>query len=372
MRNVVGIVNLHDGPHLGVLTEKRPLGAVTFLGRYGLMDFALSNLSNSGIDRIAILAENNIQAVTTHLGSGSIWVNNTVTGFVRMFSNEKEINSRHFNTDINNLIANHNQLDGLDADYVVVVPPFFLMSIDLQEVLAEHIASGKDATVVYSHIKKTGEDYRNCDEVIVEDDGTIKTIKPFTDNRKSADISLEVFVYNRKAFNRLVVEGRELSNIYNLRQAMNHLHAIGKFTLNAYKFDGYVAPILSLDSYVKYSFELLDYQVRRKLFKEDWPIYTTTHNTPPALYGEKAKVVNSFIANGSIINGKVINSIISRDVTVNEGAVVENSILFTKTEVGENVRIKYVLADKSTQIIEKKKVVGDEDNILCIPVGARI
>jgi len=372
MRNIIGIVNLHDGPHLSVLTDNRPLGAVTFLGRYGLIDFALSNLSNSGIDRIGILAESNIQAIRQHMGSGSIWVNNTVTGYVRIYCNEREINSHHFNTDINNLLANTTIVKKLDAEYVVVVPPFFLYSLDLNEVVEAHKRSGADVTVVYNHVKKTGADYENCDQVTVEEDGSISKIVSFTGEKKSADISLETFVYTKEAFVKVITEGKQISAMYNLRQVVSHLCNEGTLKVNAFEFDGYVAPMLSLESYVKYSFDLLDYNVRRKLFKEDWPIYTTTHNTPPVLYGEKADVCNSFVANGSIINGKVHNSIISRDVHIAEGAVVENSILFTDTEVGENVRLKYVLADKGTNIIEKKKIVGSEDNIICIPVGARI
>ena len=70
MRNVVGILNLHDCPHLGPLTMRRPLGATTFLGRYGLMDFTLSNFSNSGIDRVAVLAETDFHSIINHLQTG--------------------------------------------------------------------------------------------------------------------------------------------------------------------------------------------------------------------------------------------------------------------------------------------------------------
>ena len=291
---------------------------------------------------------------------------------MRFFSNEREIHSRHFNTDINNIRANKNQLEGLDADYVVVMPPFFLMSIDLADVVNEHIKSNADVTVVYTRAKKADKDYANCDEMIFNENGSVEKIVPFSGNKKQADISLEIFVYKRKVFENIVHEGKNISALYNLRQVVSFMANRGLIKVNAYKFDGYVAPILSLDHYTRYSFELLDYSVRRKLFKEDWPIYTTTHNTPPALYGPNADVQNSFVANGSIIKGKVRNSIISRDVIVQEGAVVENSILFTSSEVGEDVRINYVLADKGSHICEKKRVVGEEDDILCIESGERI
>lgn len=371
MRNVVGLVNLHDGPNLGNLTANRPLGTVTFLGRYGLMDFALSNLSNSGIDRIGILAEKNVQAIRSHMGSGSIWVNNTITGFVRYFTNEKEVNSHHFNTDVNNVRVNKNQLEGLDCDYVVVVPPFMLMSIDFREVVEAHKKSGAEATIVYTHADQADKTYMNCEELILNGD-KVDAVAPFTGNKGVADISLQTYVFNRSAFEKLVSETKNVSALYNIRQMLAFMANRGLISVNAFKFDGYVAPILSLNHYIWYSFELLSYAARCKLFLEDWPIYTTTHNTPPSLYSATADVQNSFIANGSIIKGKVHNSILSREVVVEEGAVVENCILFTKTKVGPGVHANYVVADKGVKIIEKKIVNGTSENYLCIETGVKI
>ena len=91
---------MHDSPRLGKLTEKRPIGTVSFLGRYGLMDFALSNFSNSGIDRVGILVDRYLHSVISHVRDGSIWINNTKTGSQRLFYNEN-MPSHKFNTDIN-------------------------------------------------------------------------------------------------------------------------------------------------------------------------------------------------------------------------------------------------------------------------------
>ena len=142
--------------------------------------------------------------------------------------------------------------------------------------------------------------------------------------------------------------------------------------VRGYKFDGFIVPILTLESYFKHSLDLLNYHVRSKFFKEDWPIYTTTHNTPPALYGEKASVKNSFVANGAIIKGTVENSIISRDVVIEEGAVVKNCIIFTQTHIGKDAHLEYVLADKSVSVEEVKELKGTKDKVLVIKQGERI
>ena len=106
MKKVVGICNLHDDPNLGLLTENRPLGAVTFLGRYGLIDFTLSNFSNSHIDNVYVLVKRGITQMRNHIGNGAIWVNNTKKGFIRLLLNEKGLFAPKFNTDIANMALN--------------------------------------------------------------------------------------------------------------------------------------------------------------------------------------------------------------------------------------------------------------------------
>ena len=370
MAKVYGFCNLHDAPSLGKLTEKRPIGTVSFLGRYGLMDFTLSNFSNSGIDNVGTLVDRTLHSVVSHVRDGSIWVNNTKLGNQRIFYNEN-VPSRKFNTDVNNLLSNRLHFEDINADYVVVAPAFFLMSIDFRDYIEKHIESGREISLIYKRVKNAKEEFLNCDVIKTEN----KLVKNFSVNMgtaKEAMISLETFIFNYRTFCQLVNKTREISTLFNIRDLVNYCATNGLYEVNAFSFDGYVAPILDFDNFVKYSTQLLSYEVRKQLFKEDWPIYTTTHNTPPALYGEKAEVKNSFISNGSTIKGTVINSILSRDVIVEEGAVVKDCILFSGTKVGKGSHLQYVVADKKVQIKEVRDVAGEEDHYMYISFGANI
>ena len=370
MAKVFGICNLHDAPHLGKLTEKRPIGTVSFLGRYGLMDFALSNFSNSGIDRVGILVDRSLHSVVSHVRDGSIWINNTKTGSQRIFFNEN-MPTNKFNTDVNNLLANRLHFEDINADYVIVAPAFFAMSIDFREYIEMHEDSGREISLIYKRFKNAKEEFLNCD-VIKMENHLVKSFSVNMGTAKEAAISLEIFIINYKTFVELVNKTREISALFNIRDLVNYCATNGLYEVNAFSFDGYVAPILTFDSFVKYSMELLSYDVRKQLFKEDWPIYTTTHNTPPALYGPNSVVKNSFISNGGMIKGTVINSVLSRDVVVEEGAVVENCILFSGTHVGKNSKLKYVVADKNVKIREVRDVGGEEDHYIYISFGANI
>ena len=371
MARVMGIVDLHNEPALGELTANRPLGTVTFLGRYGLIDFALSNLSNSGINIIPILVDEGIGFIRSHIRDGNIWINNTKIGFIRLIMNEKAVNNPIFNTDVNNITANHGIFDGLDFDYVIVTNAYYLYSFDFNNLIHAIEHNNADIMMLYSSRTDADKDFENA-YALKLDGNRIVDVKRNNGINKFADISLGTYIFKAKVLHDIIKNAHEISALYTLRDLVNYAIRNRSYNIQGYKFDGYVVPVLSLESYVKHSFKLLDYETRRKLFLPDWPIYTTSHNTPPALYLENAEVKNSFIANGSVINGKVENSILSRDVIIEKGAEVKNSIIFTHTTVGEKVKLSYVVSDKRVLIKETKSLKGNKDEIITIPQGAKL
>lgn len=371
--NAIGFVNLHDNPNLGKLTETRPLAAVTFLGRYGLIDSTLSNFSNSGINKIEILTESHNDAIRTHIQNGNVWISNTRTGFLRVVLNEKALSSHsNKNTDIANIQENI-PLDWIDEDYIVVAAPYFLANIDYREVVKQHEAKQADISVLYLSTDSAKDDFLGCGSLILNKDGSVAKIGENKGENEKANISMEAYVFNREVFFSILKFSKEISNTASTIRKMVQLYANNHMVnVIGYEVTTYVAPILDLDHYIKESFKLLDSKNRKAIFDLDWPLYTTTHNTPPALYGPKAEVSNSFVANGAIVKGKVTNSIISRDVIVDEGAVVNNSILFSKTHIGKNCHVDYLVTDKNVEISNVKNLCGDEEDFLLVAKGAKI
>lgn len=371
MRKVIGICDLHNEPNLGELTRSRSLGAVSFLGRYGMIDFALSNFSNSHIDRVYVLVRKGIVSLRKHIGSGSIWTNNTKLGYVELLINEKGLSNKMFNTDIKN-IKSGLDLDNMDFEYAVIAPSYMLSSMDLRPIIESHIASNADITCVYKHVDNADSDFIQCDKYKFDNDGKITKTNKNIGRTSEADISLDTFIVTKKALKKIVNDSFKVSETYSIIDMVNFYIEEETLDIYGYRFDGYVVPVISMANYVNYSLDLLNYHVRSRLFLEDWPIYTTTHNTPPALYGKDAEVQNSFVANGAIIKGKVTNSIISRDVVIEKGADVRNSLIFTQSLIGKDCKLDYVLCDKQVQIVNTKKVVGDKDNVIIISQGAKI
>ena len=371
MRNIFAFLDMYNAPKLGTLSEKRCFGAVTFLGRYGLMDFMLSNFSNSMIDNVGILVSEYATSARNHIRDASTFILNTRTGGMSVLYDEKGVLRPQFNNDLSDIINNQSNISFNGIKYFVFAPSNLVMNFDFRELVKYHEAHNADVTMVYTHRDDLKKSFPGWNILSLED-GLVKSLKKNASEVKSGDISLETYIFSRNAFFEMLENQPLISPKYGVREMVEYYVKKKKKDINAYNFEGVVYPIFNLGDYVEVSFALLSYENRKELFFDNWPIYTTTHNTPPAIYGPDAEVVNSFIANGSYINGHVENSIISRDVTIKKGAVIKDSILFTGTKVGEYIQIEYVLSDKNVRVVSTKRLRGTKKDMLVIRQGENI
>ena len=139
--------------------------------------------------------------------------------------------------------------------------------------------------------------------------------------------------------------------------------------VDTYEYEGYAEIVKSTKDYLEKSLSLLDFSNLNKLISNDWPIYTKTHDTPPAKYLENAWVRNSFVSNGAIINGKVENSVICRDVLIKENAIIRNSIILSGAQVAKDAVLEYVIVDKGAKIVNVKELKGTKENPLYVGEG---
>ncbi len=370
MKKVMGLCNLHSGAGLNELTHARPIASTSFLGRYAFIDFTLSNFSNSGIDEVGILVKNHPRSILKHMGNTNVWNTNTKLGYEAIMYNEKLAHVPHYNHDINNIMANDWIFFNAKPDLFVIAPAHIVYPLDFRPVIAAHEARRADLTMVTAHIRDGKTAFVNGDQVRIDANGRITSLSVNKGVDDDIDVSLETYVIALDKLQSLIEKARGLSGFYALRDIIAQV--VADWHVVAYEHQGYVRHFGSLKQYCDYSLELLNYDVRKRLFLEDWPIYTVTHDTPPAKYGHHAQIRNSFIANGSRIDGKVVNSIISRNVVIEEGAVIKNSIVFTDTKIGSEVRLTHAIVDKYVRIREVKDISGTEQDPLYVRQGDRI
>ncbi len=355
---VLGICNLYSHADLGQLTQKRPVGSTSFLGRYAVMDFAMSSFTNSNIDAVGILIKQFPRSILQHVENFATWDLNSKIGSKYIMYNENAILNAQFNSDINNIKENVHVLRHDSYDYIVVQPGHVLCNIDFNQVLEEHIASRASITVIYTKVSKRKHLPKSCYTLLIDENKKLvsatKSKKPEVDEY----IFMESYIINANVFEDLIFnKSRDFSTNTDLINLLFNV-AFSYSNINTYYHKNYVRFFDSLDSYMDISLELLENDYSKQLFIKNWPIYTLSHNTPPTIYGEFSCVKNSFIANGAVINGKIQNSIISRNVKIEKGAEVKNSIILTDVHIGKNVVIENAVIDKKAKIMSECVVKG--------------
>ena len=372
LTKVLGLVNLQANIKLGEMTDTRPLGVVSFLSRYAILDFALSSFSNSGIDKIGIITPSESQSVLKHIAGGNSWTSNTKTGLLSLMYYEKGILNPKFNTDIKIMNENDWLIKRVNPDYIIVAPSHVVCNVDWEAQLEKHIKSEADVTMLYVKTSELANSYLTSPILTLTRDGQVKKISPNLGKVENGNASLEMFIISRLTFDAILREGEGASPVFGIHEMISHLLDINRIKVASSEYKGYVRNINSLAQYHKVSLELLDHYKRDELFRDDSPIYTTTHNTPPSRYGLHSEVVNSFIANGAVINGHIENSIISRKVTISKGAVIKNCIIFNGVTIGSNVCLENVIVDKGSYIFSKQELKGTSDNPIYIKRGVKI
>lgn len=370
MSQIIGLLNCHNSPELGGLTSSRPLASTSFLGRFAFCDFALSNFCNAGIDAIGVLIKDHQRSMLKHMGNLSSWTNNTKIGRETIFYNERGILNPAYNTDVANVKENDWVLYDSQASTIVVASPHIVANIDLRPIIEEHMARGEDLTVVYKPIKDADKEFIGSYAFNVNKEGYVVETAKNAGRKKEANVSLEVWIMKRDVLFEILKAHERVDMSFGFRETMEYLLKAGRIKVHAVPWTGYARRFDSFKHYIDYSFEMLNPEIAASLFVKERPIYTLTHDTPPALYGSKANVSDSFVSNGCIVEGTVRHSIICRDVKVGKDAVVEDSIVFSNVSIGDKATVKNCVIDKYSIITARHAIEGDGKTPIYLKQGA--
>ena len=376
--SVQGIIfsNLHD-KNIPELTRKRTMASVPYACRYRLVDFALSNMVNSGITNVSIITHYNYQSLMDHIGSGKDWDLARRKGGIKLlppymsaFANNQ---NALYNSRLEAMKSVNYSISRFTSDYVVLSDCDVICNIDLNDMINDHVKNNADITMAVKRVLLTRE---NCKRnVIVEsdDNGRITDVNAYpTGETGYRDINLNIVVINREYLQSVVLDA--IAHGYTSFNRDVLARNASRRNYRIYKYDGYFATINSLEDYYMHSMELLgDPTNRAQLFNvKNRPIYTKVRNSAPAKYNSTSNVKNSLIADGCVIDGTVENSILFRGVKVGKGTTVRNSVLFQDTVTGENVFLNCVIADKNVVIRDGRVLSGHETRPFFIDKGSNV
>ena len=361
----LGIISFEDSSvNIEGLGDFRPVPATAFMGRYRIIDFILSNMTNSGIDSVQVYCKEKPRNLIEHLGDGRHYNINSKRGKLRILFGEKTFSSPVYNHDIANYILNMQYIEKDKNPYVVIAPSYFIYNIDFSEVLDTHIESGADITALYTNTSDAKTAFHGCDTFTMDKDKRVLSIDKNRGKYKTRSVSLEAYVMRKDLFITLVKTGAEISSLYWFKDVLREV--INEVDIRGYAVKGFVACINNQKEYYRINMLLKDYKVAFNLFKSNWPIYTHTNNSSPSLFTKDSDVSASVVANGCEVDGTVKNSIISRNVKIGKDAVIENSIVLPGAVIGDGVHLDHVIVDKYATIHKVKELVGTEDNLIYV------
>ena len=350
----------------GELTAERTLASLPFGGRYRLVDFALSNMVNSGIKTVGLITPFNSGSLLDHVGDGKPWSLGRKSG--GLFILPGSIYGIHSEGDrfvMRDIINNKAFLERDNADYVIVSGSSDVFNMDYSELIKVHAASSNPVTLVYKHVDDA-ERYRGY-FLERDNEGIVDEIK--TSAEGEADYFMDLCIFDREYLIEFIQWYASLAHMDLFDIIRENPNIIG---IGTYEFDGYLGKINDIVDYVRVSRDLFDYETRKKLFMGENPVYTKVQDEAPTLMGPDAEVKNSLIAAGCKIEGKVENSIIFRSTHIAPGAVVKNSVIMMHGEIGENALVHGVVTDKNVVITAGAKIAGGSEGPLIVGKGKKI
>ena len=375
---VAGLIfsNIHDNC-VPELTRRRTMASIPYGCRYRLIDFALSNMVNSGITNIGIITHYNYQSLLDHVGNGKDWDLARRSGGIKLLppyvtAYESGAAARIYETRLEALMGAGNFINRCGADYLVLSDCDATINIDLSAVLEDHIASGAFLTVVTKKLP-AGEYHFEQPVSVVNIDSNNRVIDIFdeTPDKGNVTVNTNIMVISRADLQNVVSESiaRGYKSFHKDIIAKN----LDKKLIRAYAFEGEYSVISSLQSYFASSMKLLEDNVRADLFEqEDRQIYTKIRNSAPTKYSAGAIVKNSLLADGCVIEGTVENCILFRNVHIGKGTVVKNCILLQDTYVGSNVNLNCVITDKDVVIKDDRVLSGHQTRPFFIGKGETV
>lgn len=363
--DTLGIVfaNMHEQSVMD-MTQERSMASLPFGGRYRLVDFPLSAFVHAGISQVGIVTKSNYQSLMDHIGTGRDWdlARRKGISFLSPYSYTSSEGNIVFHGRVEAIYAIRDFIEHAPCEYVVLADSDHVCSPDIEDIVNFHIRNKADVTMVCRDPDPDPDNVSNSVAVKVGDDNRVTDIMF---NRYSEDYlqSINIMVVGRLKLLELVEEASSHAKTMFERDIL--LANLDTMRVCAYRCSGYVRRITGLKSYYKVSLELNDPAVTAQLFGSQ-VIYTKVHDSPPVRYSIGCSVKDSFVADGCTIEGTVENCVLFRDVTVEKGAVVRNSVLMQNTFVGKGAELDCVVSDKDVTVSEGKKLSGDSEYPLYI------
>lgn len=354
-----------QGSRLGVFTKRIAKPAVSFGGKYRIIDFVLSNCSNSGIDTVGVLTQYRPRILNSHIGMGSHWDLDRINGGVYIlqpYMSEKE--GHWYNGTANAIYKNMNFIDDYNPEYLLVLSGDHIYKMDYSEMLNFHKEKNAKATIAV--IEVPWDEASRFGIMNTEEDKKIYEFEEKPKDPKSNLASMGVYIFNWKTLKEYFLRGQKTKECFDdFGKDVIPAMLNDGVEMYAYPFRGYWRDVGTIDSLWEANMDLIKTPEAIDLSDQNWKIYTNTMDLPPQYIGKYASVKESLVADGCSVLGSVENTVLSHKVEVGEGSTIRNSVIMPNVKIGKNVVIEKAMIAEGA-IIKDNAVIKDDNNEISV------
>ena len=349
-----------QGTRLGKLTSSIAKPAVSFGGKYRIIDFGLSNCTNSGIDTVGILIQYKPLVLNQYVGTGEAWDLAVSDGGVHIlppYAGEK--GGEWYEGTADAIYHNIDFIDMYEPENVLILSGDHIYKMDYNKMLMEHEAHNADLTV--SVIEVPWDEASRFGIMTADDEDRITKFSEKPKNPDSNLASMGIYIFTWKAFREALLEDHDdPKSTHDFGNDLIPKMLAKKQKIYVYRFEGYWRDVGTVQSYYDSQMDLMDNIDNINVFTENYKVFSNSNIYPPQYIGPDANVSDSLISNGCRIYGSVRHSILGSGAVICEGAVVEDSIILPNAFIGRDCHITRAIVNEGAKVDDRTDV-GKED-----------
>ena len=351
-----------QGSRLGVFTKRIAKPAVSFGGKYRIIDFVLSNCSNSGIDTVGVLTQYRPLILKSHIGTGSHWDLDRINGGVHIlqpYMNEKEGN--WYRGTAHAIHQNMDFIDSYNPEYVLILSGDHIYKMDYSKMLDHHKKMGSKATI--GVIEVPWDEASRFGIMNTNEDSSIYEFEEKPANPKSNLASMGVYIFDWKMLKGYFEEvDNNGANYDDFGKNLIPKMLEDQIPMFAYPFKGYWRDVGTIESLWEANMDIIKSNDEIDLNSSKWKIYTNTMSMPPQYIGKDSDIQKSLVADGCKVLGKIENSVLSHGVSVGSDSIIKDSVIMPNVKIGKNVIIEKAMIGEGA-IIEDNTIIKEQDGI---------
>lgn len=350
------------GTRLKALTRKVAKPAVSFGGKYRIIDFPLSNCANSGINHVSVLTQYESSALATYIGSGKNWGLNGVNAFTSVLSpKETEEGSSWYKGTADAIFQNIDWLDEIQPEYVLILSGDHIYATTYDEMLRQHIKKGADCTI--SVLEVPWEEASRFGILEANEDDQVTAFKEKPKNPKSNLASMGIYIFTYKSLrSALIADAKIEDSDHDFGKNIIPMLMSNKKKVFVYRYQGYWKDVGTIASLHEANMDLLlsgDPAFNLLSLSKGHPIYSEDTSSLPQYIGKKASVKDSLVNQGACVLGSIDHCVLSDGVVVEEGALCVNSVLMPGSVIKKGAKVYDAMVAPGA-MVEENRVINEE------------